>query len=186
LEAFNASHDDIKLVLEIVQNDVAYDQLRTEIASGNAPDIVGPVGIRGANEFLGLWLDLQPLVDATGYDLGQYDEATVEFYREDGGLTGIPFAVFPSVIYFNRDLFDEAGLDYPPQAYGEPYADGDPWDWNKVEELAMLLTVDANGNDARRSRYVKLLCEKKRQFRHFFFVYHRFSLDETHKDFFKN
>jgi multiple sugar transport system substrate-binding protein len=126
LEAFNASHDNIKLVLAIVQNDVAYDQLCTEIASGNAPDIVGPVGIRGANEFLGLWLDLQPLVDATGYDLGQYDEATVEFYREDGGLTGIPFAVFPSVIYFNRDLFDEAGLDYPPQAYGEPYADGAP------------------------------------------------------------
>ena len=56
--------------------------------------------------------------------------------------------MFPSAIYYNKDLFDEAGLDYPPAAYGEPYADGDPWDMDKVAELAMLLTVDANGNDA--------------------------------------
>ena len=52
------------------------------------------------------------------------------------------------MIYYNTDLFDEAGLDYPPAAYGEPYADGDPWDMDKLAELAMLLTVDANGNDA--------------------------------------
>ena len=51
-------------------------------------------------------------------------------------------------MYYNKDLFDEADLDYPPAAYGEPYADGDPWDMDKVAELAMLLTVDANGNDA--------------------------------------
>jgi multiple sugar transport system substrate-binding protein len=56
--------------------------------------------------------------------------------------------VFPSFYYYNRDLFDAAGLAYPPQAYGEPYADGDVWDYAKVEELGMLLTLDANGNNA--------------------------------------
>jgi multiple sugar transport system substrate-binding protein len=63
-------------------------------------------------------------------------------------MYGIPFAVFPSFIYYNRDLFDEAGLEYPPHQYGEPYADGDPWTVEKLEEIAMLLTVDVNGNDA--------------------------------------
>jgi hypothetical protein len=61
---------------------------------------------------------------------------------------GIPFAVYPSMIYYNRDLFDEAGLEYPPHKYGEPYADGAPWTVEKLEELALKLTVDANGNDA--------------------------------------
>ena len=51
-------------------------------------------------------------------------------------------------MYYNKELFDEADLEYPPAAYGEPYADGDPWDMDKVAELALLLTVDANGNDA--------------------------------------
>ena len=67
---------------------------------------------------------------------------------EGEGLIGLPFGVFPSFFFYNRELFDEAGLDYPPHAYGDAYADGDTWDYNKVEELGMILTVDANGNDA--------------------------------------
>lgn len=75
VEQFNATHDDIEVVIEIVQNDVAYNTLAAQISSGNGPDIVGLVGIRGANAFNGRWLDLQPLVDATGYDLSQWDQA---------------------------------------------------------------------------------------------------------------
>ena len=44
---FNASQDEIELVLEIVDADQAYSTLATQIAAGNAPDILGPVGIRG-------------------------------------------------------------------------------------------------------------------------------------------
>jgi len=66
----------------------------------------------------------------------------------DRGLIGLAVGVYPSAIYVNKDLFDEAGLDYPPQEYGEPYADGDEWNVDKARELAMQLTVDANGNDA--------------------------------------
>lgn len=146
VEAFNASHDEIELQLEIVQNDVAYDTLATAIASGDAPDIVGPVGVRGSNAFTGNWMDLQPLVDEHGYDLSQFPEAAVDFYRVEGqGLIGLPFATFPSFIFYNRALFDEAGLEYPPHEFGEPYADGDEWTAAKMTELAKELTVDANG-----------------------------------------
>jgi multiple sugar transport system substrate-binding protein len=149
VEEFNASQDGIELQIEIVDNEVAYETLATQIAAGDAPDVVGPVGVRGSNYFAGNFLDLEPLMESSGFDLSAYDEAQVEFWREDdGALTGVPFGVFPSMIYYNAELFDEAGLDYPPAAYGEPYADGDPWDMDKVAELAMLLTVDANGNDA--------------------------------------
>lgn len=147
--AFNASHTDIQIEIIIANNDVAYDTLSTLIASGDSPDIVGPVGIRGSNAFTGSWLDLQPLVDASGYDLSQFPQALVDFYRVEGeGLIGLPFGVFPSFIWFNRDLFDEAGLDYPPQVFGEPYADGRPWDIDTLTDLSKQLTVDANGADA--------------------------------------
>jgi multiple sugar transport system substrate-binding protein len=149
VEQFNASHEDIQIELILVDNTVAYDTLSTLIASGEAPDIVGPVGIKGANAYEGQWLDLEPLIESTGYDLSRFDPALVEFYREpDGELTALPFAVYPSFLFFNRDLFDAAGLAYPPQAYGEPYADGDEWTVEKVAELGKLLTLDENGNDA--------------------------------------
>jgi multiple sugar transport system substrate-binding protein len=145
---YNASQDKIELVIEIVDANVAYDTLATQIAGGNAPDIVGPVGIKGRDSFRGAWLDLQPLVDKNNYDLSDFDPAMVEFYKVGDELLGLPFAVFPSFVLVNLDLFDEAGLDYPPQEYGAAYADGDEWTIDKLEELAVLLTVDTNGNDA--------------------------------------
>jgi multiple sugar transport system substrate-binding protein len=149
VDEFNESHEDVQLEIEIVDNAVAAETLATQIAGGNAPDIIGPIGIRGSNSFAGQFLDLEPLVDETGYDLSVYEQEQVEFWREeDGTLTALPFGVFPSFIWYNTALFDEAGLEYPPQEFGQPYADGDPWDYDKVRELAKVLTVDANGNDA--------------------------------------
>ncbi|GAB4573362.1 MAG: extracellular solute-binding protein [Anaerolineae bacterium] len=153
VDAFNASQDKIELVLEVVDNNQAYDVLNTQIAAGNPPDIVGPMGIRGRSSFPGVWLDLTPLIEATNYDLSDFDPALVDFYKVEGqGQLGLPFAVFPSFMMYNKDLFDEAGLPYPPANYGDPYIDweGNEREWNidTLRELAMLLTVDANGNDA--------------------------------------
>lgn len=150
---FNASQNDIDLVLEIVTNANAYSTLATEIAGGNAPDVVGPVGIRGRDSFKGAWLDLQPLVTKNKYDLTQFDKAMVDFYRtKDEGLVGLPFAIYPSFLHVNKALFAEAGLPLPPTKYGDPYIDEKgkklPWDMNTVKMLGMKLTVDANGNDA--------------------------------------
>lgn len=153
VDQFNASQSDIRLVLEIVDNDTAYDALATQIAGGNAPDLVGPVGIRGRDSFKGAWLDLQPLMDANNYDLSDFDPAMVDFYRvQEEGQLGIPFAIFPSFVLYNRDLFDEAGLAYPPHEHGAPYIDADgnerEWNMDTLRELAMELTVDAQGDDA--------------------------------------
>jgi len=153
VKAFNASQNKIDLQLEIVANAQAYDTLSTEIAAGNAPDIVGPTGIKGRDSFKGAWLDLQPMIDANKYDLSDFDPATVKFLevKEEGQL-GIPFAIYPSFIFVNKDLFDEAQLPYPPQKFGEPYVDKDgksqEWNMDTLRDLAMQLTVDKNGADA--------------------------------------
>ncbi len=153
VDAYNASQNEVRLVLEIVENTQAYDILATQIAAGNSPDIVGPMGIRGRADFPGVWLDLSDLIAANDYDLTDFDPELVEFYKIVGeGQIGLPFAVFPSYITYNKVLFDEAGAAYPPSRYGEPYvtADGEvlPWNLDTLRDLAMFLTVDANGNDA--------------------------------------
>ena len=155
---FNASQDGIELVLEIVDNAQAYDVLSTQIAAGNAPDIVGPMGIRGRASFPGAWMDLSSLIEANNYDLSDFDPALVDFYKVEGaGQLGIPFAVFPSFLMYNVELFDEAGIPYPPSAYGEPYVDweGNEHEWNidTLSEVAKILSVDVNGNDASMDEY---------------------------------
>ncbi len=153
VEAFNESQSEIELILEVVDNDQAYDVLNTQIAAGNAPDIVGPMGIRGRASFPGVWLDLDPLIESTGYDLSDFDAVLVDFYRVEGeGQLGLPFAVFPYFMMYNKDLFDEAAAPYPPASYGETYVDwnGEEREWNTetLRDLAMYMTVDENGFDA--------------------------------------
>lgn len=151
VKAFNESHPDIELVLEVVPFDSARDTLATQIASGNGPDIIGPVGWGGSNAFYGQWLDLTPYIEKTGFDLSQYDPALIEFYQTEEGQIGLPFLVFPAAIFYIPAAFDEAGLAYPPSAYGEKYVlDGQTvdWDWDTFTEVARRLTVDVNGNNS--------------------------------------
>src|SRR5579871_864479 len=77
VKKFNDSHPDIQLVLNVVDNKVAKDALSTLIASGNPPDIVGPVGVEGSNIYASEWLDLKPLVAKTNYNLAQFPENVV-------------------------------------------------------------------------------------------------------------
>lgn len=145
---FNASQSDIELVLEIVPYDSARDTLSTQIASGEGPDIVGPVGWGGSNDFYGQWLDLAPYIESSKFDTSVFDPALIKFYQVEGEQVGLPFAVFPGAMYFVPSMFDEAGLAYPPQKYGEKYVlDGNEvdWNWDTVTEVAKRLTIDVNG-----------------------------------------
>lgn len=153
VKRYNESQDEIELVLEIVPNNQAYQTLATELSGGNAPDVVGPVGIRGRDSFKGAWIDLQPLVEKYQFDLSIFDAPMVDFYRNPGeGLLGLPFAIYPSFLYVNEELFEEAGIPLPPTEYGQPYVDENgkswPWDMDTVKRIAVKLTVDQNGNDA--------------------------------------
>lgn len=154
VQKFNDSHPGINLEIEIVPSGgSAREILSTRIAANDVPDIVGPVGVAGSNEFMGLYLDLQPYVEKYNFDLSQYDEAAVDFYKVPGeGLLGVPFGVFPAAIWYNRDLFDEGGLNYPPHKVGEKYVmpDGTEVDWtmDTLSQVAMLLTVDKAGKNA--------------------------------------
>jgi multiple sugar transport system substrate-binding protein len=149
--AFNASHPNIKLTFEVVTYDQANGQLTTEIQSGNGPDIVGPVGIGGANAFHGQWLDLKPLIDKAGYDLSGFPSNVVDIYKLDEGQVGIPFAIYPSALFYRKSLFEEAGLAEPPHKYGDMYTlDGvqKEWNYDTAREVAKKLTVDKNNKDA--------------------------------------
>ncbi len=146
---FNNSQKDVYISLEIQDNKVAGNILKTEIAAGNAPDIIGPVGVEGLNLFIDQLADLQPLIQSQNFNMTKFDPSLANFFKmgKGGATIGVPFAVYPSFIWYNKALFDEAKLPYPPTKVGDLYQ-GKPWDMDAVRALGMKLTVDKNGNDA--------------------------------------
>ncbi len=153
VDEFNETHDDIFLEVQFVDNATAKEALATGIAGGSPPDLIGPVGREGANAFDGQYLDLAPLIESSGIDLSLYEEAQLaNFTNPDGTINSLPFASYPLALYYNTELFDEAGLPYPPAEFGALYGEGTEyegeWDDEKLAEIAAILAVDESGNDA--------------------------------------
>ncbi len=149
---FNASQDRITLIFEIdPYSDPLVDYLLSRMSRGEGPDIIGPLSAVGSNYFFGKWLDLDPLIEADNFDMSQFNPHTAEMHQTPEGRVGLPFSVFPSVIFFNTELFDEAGLTHPPAKYGERYRMPDgtevEWNWDTLRDLARILTLDADGRN---------------------------------------
>jgi multiple sugar transport system substrate-binding protein len=150
VDDFNASQDEIYLVPEYLPWSSAYDILATQMASGDAPDIIGPAGWVNSENYHGEWLDLAPYIAASSYDTSKFDTSLVKMYQTDEGWIALPFVVFPSAMYYNTKLFTDAGLNPPPANYGDKYllpSSSTPvdWNWDTVTKVAKLLTLDANG-----------------------------------------
>jgi multiple sugar transport system substrate-binding protein len=152
VDDFNASQNAIHLGMEIIPNASARDTLSTEIAAGAGPDIVGPVGWIGSNAFGGQWLDIAPYLQSTNYDTSKFEAALTAMYQTDQGTVGLPFAVYPSAIFYNTKLFTEAGVNPPPAKYGDKYTMPDgtavDWNWDALTKVAQLLTIDSTGKNS--------------------------------------
>jgi multiple sugar transport system substrate-binding protein len=94
VKAFNDSHPNINLILTVVDNTEAADTLATRIAANDAPDIIGPIGIRGLQSFGDQLLDLGPYIQSSGVDLSEIDQSLIDVYKVDGKQIGIPMAVY--------------------------------------------------------------------------------------------
>jgi multiple sugar transport system substrate-binding protein len=149
---FNKSQSKIQLIQEVVAYDSAKDVLSTEIAAGNGPDVIGPVGFSGSNAFFGQWLDIAPYIKSANFDTSVFNPALLKMYESAQGTVGLPFAVYPSAMFYNTTLFDSAGLAYPPAKYGDQYKMPDgtmvDWSWDTLTKVSKLLTVDSAGKNA--------------------------------------
>ena len=63
----------------------------------------------------------QACVEAAGYDTSQFQPSTIAAYSAAGVQWGMPFNVSNPVLYYNRNMFEAAGLDpdRPPQSLDE-------------------------------------------------------------------
>ena len=94
-------------------------------------------------------MDIAPYLKSTNYDTSKFDPALAASYQTDQGTVGLPFAVYPSAIFYNTGLFTEAGLNPLPAKYGDQYKMPDgtmvDWNWDNLTAVAKLLTIDSAG-----------------------------------------
>lgn len=116
VEAFNQQFPNIKVNLQQIPEDFP-TKILTMAAAGTLPD-VARVWEPHVLEFgrAGQVIDLQPLVDAEpNLDPGDFFEVFWNFPVVEGKRYGIADGWNGHQTFFNKDLFDEAGVEYPTE-----------------------------------------------------------------------
>lgn len=78
----------------------------------------------------GMYENISPYIEADGYDVSLLGENAIKNSEIDGNLYGLPIKQTRWLVYYNKDLFDEAGIPYP----------SDDWTWDEFRETAKTLT----------------------------------------------
>ena len=129
MDGFNASQDEYEATHVYVPFSDYEKQLTLGIASGELPDLVILDGCSMASFIqLGLFGDIS---DAD-INWDEYIEGPLESTMMDGKHYGIPFATNCTALYYNKDMFDAAGIDYPDENTT----------WDEFHEMANALTKD--------------------------------------------
>jgi multiple sugar transport system substrate-binding protein len=135
LESFKKAHPGMRIRAERKSPDDSYsDVLLQEFSAGTAPDVIfvssDHVGVLGR---AGKLADLGPFLKAEGPALREADffPAVIDAFKVEGKLLVLPRDIAPvSCVYYNKALFDAAGLPYPK----------DDWDWEGFRAKAAQLT----------------------------------------------
>ena len=140
-ESFKAKHPDVTVRFETIPPGDYTQKLTFQLAGGNPPD-AGWMMEDAASTFAnaGVIEDLAPTLNAAeGYDFADFSEPALGLWTSQGKVYGVPFSTSPFVIFYNKDMFDKAGIEDPLTlaAKGE-------WDMEAFQEVARRLT-EANG-----------------------------------------
>ncbi|TCC58247.1 sugar ABC transporter substrate-binding protein [Kribbella pittospori] len=115
-----------------------YDtKMRTLIAGGSPPDVmrINDDFVRGFST-QGALLDLNPYIEKDKLDTSAFAKETYEFPKQpDGSHTAWVLGYEPRLIFYNADLFKQAGVPLPPTTWSP-----DGWTWADFADRAKKLT----------------------------------------------
>lgn len=118
VEEFEAANEGITVNLQIESWENLESVLQTKIQSGEAPDIYNG-GAFSAFASEGL---LYPAADIASEEVvSDFQESFAENESFEGTQYGLPLIASARALFYNQDLFDEAGVSAPPTTWDELY-----------------------------------------------------------------
>ena len=139
VDAFQAEHPEIAIELIHIPSQSDYrKRLAADLAAGTPADVVlinyrryAQFAAQGTLEPLGPYLAQSELIAESDF----YPQS-IEPFTWNGQLMCIPQNLSSLVVYYNKNLFDAAGLSYP----------ADDWTWTDFRQTAQALTLDLDGD----------------------------------------
>ncbi|NYI41859.1 ABC transporter substrate-binding protein [Demequina lutea] len=125
VDAFEAANPNITVDVKTLPYSDYFTALQTDLAGGTQADVFD---IEYAN-YRGYQADgvLAPL---KGVDTSAYRASLVDAYATDGTSYALPTSFSTVVLFYNKDLFDKAGVSYPTSS----------WTWADEKAAAEKLT----------------------------------------------
>jgi multiple sugar transport system substrate-binding protein len=147
VDRFNALQSEIQVEMSGVPRIADFmTRLTTDFAAGAPPDLfmlnyrrMTQFYNRGAIELLDPYLQAGSTLDPADF----YPEALDAFRNASGEVICMPQNVSSQVVYFNQDLFDQAGLPYPQAG----------WTWEEFRQTALALTLPDENDDGYPDQY---------------------------------
>lgn len=133
-DEFEAENPNIKIDIQVNGWDDYWTALEAAGTGGSLPDTFwmhsNNIYYYGANDQL---LDLTEYIEASDkVDLENYPEGLNQIYNIDGKQYAIPKDYDTIALWYNKTLFDEAGLEYPDET----------WTWDDMKSAAKALTKE--------------------------------------------
>ncbi|NOZ29963.1 MAG: sugar ABC transporter substrate-binding protein [Chloroflexi bacterium] len=124
---FEASHPGIKVNVTVLPESGFQDKMTTTLGAGQgAPD----VAFFWDNNWFPQALDLRPFIEKDNFDTSMYIEGFWKTRALWGDVViGLPLGVGANFVMYNKDVFDEEGVEYPS------------WDVSTEEWLELLPKV---------------------------------------------
>jgi multiple sugar transport system substrate-binding protein len=133
---FEKEHKNVKVKVTFTPWADYWTKTRTSLAGGGGPDVFW---INGNNFYQyaakGYIKDLQPFIDKDKFDTSVYTPSLLKLYSYKGDLYGMPHFLDAIALFYNKKMFDDAGIPYPD----------DTWTWDNVEKVGAQLTDKTKG-----------------------------------------
>jgi multiple sugar transport system substrate-binding protein len=139
VKAIDDAHPEWVIQLEPVPQDGEVEKITNELAGDNLPDVVRVTG-SNVQQWIrrNAFVDMTPLAASAKVDLNDFYAGTLDQFRWQGELWGIPDTASPEIVFYNKAMFDAAGMPYPT----------DSWTYDDMRAAAKKLTLDTAGHDA--------------------------------------
>ncbi|WP_074600381.1 ABC transporter substrate-binding protein [Sediminibacillus halophilus] len=135
--AFEEENPNIKVNTELAAYDDYFTKLQTRLAGGNAPDVF-ELNYENFVQYAskGTLADLSGFIEEDeDFDPSQLNQEAFEAYQYEGKQYGMVESFSNVLTFYNKDLFDEAGVDYPTA------------DWTWEDELAAAEKITNEENN---------------------------------------
>lgn len=137
VDDFHNANPNITVNVEVSDWDSYWTKLNTITAGGTPPDVFAmdaPYYLDWQSR--GALLNLKPYIDQTSGFLDNFYPQTLKAYQLPDGYYGLPRDFQTIMLFYNKDMFDAAGMAYPT-------AD---WTYEDLRTAAKKLTIDKNGD----------------------------------------